>query len=140
MPRIVHIALKVDDLDRARRFYEELFGFRHRGTIRRAGNRHAACHLSDGTIDLTLLGYDGEDAPEAQLSGAGTCIHHFGIEVSDPDAFMTQIAAAGAEIVSNKKNRARKFRLGGVLAEIIPEERFTEESISAQIEVERQLA
>src|SRR5262249_18827301 len=28
MPRIVHIAIKVDDLEKATKFYEEVFGFR----------------------------------------------------------------------------------------------------------------
>jgi catechol 2,3-dioxygenase-like lactoylglutathione lyase family enzyme len=138
MSRIVHIALKVGDMQGARRFYEEVFGFTHQGSIRRAGNQHAACHLSDGTIDLTLLGYDNENAPEARLSGAGPCIHHFGIEVDDPARCIAEIEANGAEIVTNREDRARKFRAGGVLAEIVPKQRFTEESISTQSKAEQQ--
>src|SRR4029077_16547947 len=32
MPRIVHIAIKVDDLEKATKFYEEVFGFRQTST------------------------------------------------------------------------------------------------------------
>ena len=41
--------------------------------------------MTDGYIDLALMIYDSEDAPEAQLSGKGPCIHHIGIEVDDPE-------------------------------------------------------
>ena len=32
MPRIVHIAIKVDDLEKATKFYEDVFGFRQTDT------------------------------------------------------------------------------------------------------------
>ena len=32
MPRIVHIAIKVDDLEKATKLYEDVFGFRQAGT------------------------------------------------------------------------------------------------------------
>ena len=32
MPRIVRIAIKVDDLEKATKFYEEVFGFRQTST------------------------------------------------------------------------------------------------------------
>jgi catechol 2,3-dioxygenase-like lactoylglutathione lyase family enzyme len=35
MPRIVHIAIKVDDLEKATKFYEEVFGFRWHGSRNR---------------------------------------------------------------------------------------------------------
>jgi catechol 2,3-dioxygenase-like lactoylglutathione lyase family enzyme len=34
MPRIVHIAIKVDNLEKATMFYEEVFGFRQTSTLR----------------------------------------------------------------------------------------------------------
>jgi catechol 2,3-dioxygenase-like lactoylglutathione lyase family enzyme len=37
MPRIVHIAIKVDDLEKATKFYEEVFGFRQTSQDTRAG-------------------------------------------------------------------------------------------------------
>jgi catechol 2,3-dioxygenase-like lactoylglutathione lyase family enzyme len=37
MARIAHIALKVQDLESALKFYEDVFGFRQTGTAVRAG-------------------------------------------------------------------------------------------------------
>src|SRR5215468_7589431 len=76
MPRIVHIAIKVDDLEKATKFYQDVFGFRQTGTGYARG--HVSRHLTDGNIDLALMVYDSEDVEEAQLSGPGPCIHHWG--------------------------------------------------------------
>ena len=56
-------------------------------------------------IDLALMVYDNEDVHEAQLSGAGPCIHHWGIEVEDRDAAIANIVAHGGEIISDPKRR-----------------------------------
>ena len=66
MPRIVHIAIKVDDLEKATKFYEEVFGFRQTGTGYARG--HVSRHLTDGNIDLALMVYDSEDVEEVRLS------------------------------------------------------------------------
>jgi lactoylglutathione lyase len=85
MPRIVHIAIKVEGLEEATRFYEGVYGFKQMATER--NGQHISWHMTDGYIDLALMLYDSEDAPEAQLAGKGPCIHHFGIEVEDQKAF-----------------------------------------------------
>jgi hypothetical protein len=51
--------------------------------------------LTDGNIDLALMTYDSEDIEEAQLSGPGPCIHHWGIEVEDRDSYVAKIKANG---------------------------------------------
>src|SRR5262249_39098700 len=98
MPRIVHIAIKVDDLEKATKFYEDVFGFRQTGTGYARG--HVSRHLTDGNIDLALMLYDSEDVAEAQLSGPGPCIHHWGIEVEDRDSYVAKIEANGGTIIS----------------------------------------
>jgi lactoylglutathione lyase len=90
MARIVHIALKVEDLDKATKFYEDVFGIYQLKTGHARG--HTSRHMTEGTIDLALMTYDSEDEPEAQLSGPGPCIHHFGIEVEDREATAKKIA------------------------------------------------
>src|SRR5262249_22630374 len=96
MPRIVHIAIRVDDLDKATKFYENVFGFRETGTGYARG--HVSRHLTDGNIDLALMTYDSEDVEEAQLSGPGPCIHHWGIEVEDRDTYVAKIKANGGTV------------------------------------------
>ena len=123
MPRIVHIAIKVDDLEKATKFYEEVFGFRQTSTGYARG--HVSRHLTDGNIDLALMVYDSEDVEEAQLSGPGPCIHHWGIEVEDRDSYVAKIEANGGTIISEPGEGALKFRApDGTVAEIVGAGRY----------------
>jgi lactoylglutathione lyase len=123
MPRIVHIAIKVDDLEKATKFYEDVFGFRQTGTGYARG--HVSRHLTDGNIDLALMVYDSEDVEEARLSGPGPCIHHWGIEVEDRDSYVAKIKASGGTIISEPGEGALKFRApDGTVAEIVGAGRY----------------
>ena len=118
MARIVHIALKVEDLEKATKFYEEVFGIYQTKTGYARG--HTSRHMTDGNIDVALMVYDNEDVAEAKLAGAGPCIHHFGIEVEDREATIKKIVANGGEIFSDKEEGALKFRApDGNMAEIV---------------------
>ena len=127
MPRIVHIALKVEDLEEATRFYEGAYGFKQVSTER--NGQHISRHLTDGYIDLALMRYDSEDSPEAQLSGKGPCIHHFGIEVEDRKAFVARLESLGATILSKPGAGALKYRApDGTIAEIVEPHRYEEKA------------
>lgn len=127
--RIVHLALKVADLEVATRFYEDVFGFRQTGTGHARG--HVSRHMTDGAFDLALMVYDSEDEPEAQLSGAGPCIHHFGIEVAERDAVAAKIVAHGGTIISDPNEGALKFRApNGVIAETTRPGRYRKADIT----------
>ena len=123
MARIVHLALKVDDLEKSSRFYETIFGFVpvEEGQVR----DHTSRHLTDGTIDLALIKYDQEESAESLASGRGPCIHHFGIEVEDMDRYAVDLAKYGCEIISDPGVVPIKFRApGGTVAEIVPGQRY----------------
>ena len=123
MSRIVHLALKVENLEQATKFYEDVFGFRQTKTGYARG--HTSRHMTDGNIDLALMVYDSEDEEEAQLSGPGPCIHHWGIEVEDRDRYMAKIKANGGTIISNPDEGALKFRApDGTVAEIVTAGRY----------------
>jgi lactoylglutathione lyase len=118
MARIVHIAIKVEDLEKATKFYEEVFGIYQTKTGHARG--HTSRHMTDGNIDIALMVYDSEDVAEAKLAGAGPCIHHFGIEVEDREATLKKIVENGGEIFSDKEEGALKFRApDGNMAEIV---------------------
>jgi len=123
MSRIVHLALKVDDLDRTSEFYESVFGFQPTNTQK--VRDHTSRHLTDGTIDFTLIKYDAEESAESLAAGTGPCIHHFAIEVEDMDKYVAQIKQYGCEIISDPGVVPIKFRApGGTIAEIVPLGRY----------------
>ena len=82
MARIVHLALKVEDLEKTTEFYQTVFGFWEVET--RKTRDHLSRHLTDGELDFTLIKYDaGTQSKESKASGSGPCIHHFAIEVEE---------------------------------------------------------
>ncbi len=123
MASIVHIALKVEDLDETSQFYEKVFGFKPIETSK--VRDHTSRHLTDGAIDLALIKYDSEESAEAKAAGKGPCIHHFGIEVDDTEKYLAEIRKLGCEIISDPGVIPVKFRApGGTVAEIAPKGRF----------------
>lgn len=131
MPRINHIALKVEDLDKSAEFYEKVFGLSTVGKSRsedRSRNR-----LSDGEIDLTFLKYDDDKSDMALAAGGGPCIHHFAIEVDDFDKYVAEVRNSGCEILSDPTKPPVKFRVpGGPLAEIVPLARYQKKTDPAK--------
>ena len=124
MNRIVHLALKVEDLEKTTAFYQHVFGFQEVETARTRD--HISRHLTDGTLDFTLIKYDeGTQSKESQASGVGPCIHHFAIEVDDVDARAADLKKYGCEIISDPGVIPVKFRApDGIVAEIVPAERY----------------
>jgi len=131
MSRIVHLALKVEDLEKTTEFYEKVFGFREVET--RKTRDHLSRHLTDGGgIDFTLIQYDeGADSAESRASGEGPCIHHFAIEVEDIEKYTAEIRKYGCEIISDPGVIPVKFRApGGTTAELVPVGRYRKPGFS----------
>lgn len=124
MNRIVHLALKVEDLDKTTEFYEKVFGFWEAET--RKTRDHLSRHLTDGEIDFTLIKYDaGTQSAESKAAGEGPCIHHFAVEVEDMEKATAQVREYGCEIISDPGVIPVKFRaLGGTVAELVPVGRY----------------
>ena len=122
--RIVHLALKVDDIEKTGNFYKDVFGFRDSET--KKTRDHLSRHMTDGAIDFTLLKYDaGTESAESKAAGEGPCIHHFAIEVPDMGRATEQIKQYGSEVVSDPGVIPVKFRApGGTIAELVPLGRY----------------
>ncbi|HYL90112.1 MAG TPA: VOC family protein [Burkholderiales bacterium] len=120
MSRIVHLALKVDDLERTTQFYREVFGFAQTST--------------DRVRDLALIKYDaGTQSAESRAAGDGPCIHHFAVEVPDLRAAERRIRALGCEIISDAGVIPVKFRApGGTVCELVPEGRYRKPRLRAK--------
>lgn len=125
MGRIVHLAVKVMDLEAATKFYSEVFGFTEVKTGR--NRQHISRHMTDGHIDFTLMKYDSEEAHEATLAGEGSRLHHWGVTVDDQDAAAEKIRQYGGEILSAEGEGALKFRApDGTIAEVVKPGRYNE--------------
>ncbi len=124
MNRIVHLALKVENLEEATKFYRNVFGFREVDT--RKTRDHISRHMTDGQLDFTLMKYDeGANSAESLAAGEKPCIHHFAIEVDDVDARAADLKKYGCEIISDPGVIPVKFRgPDGIVAEIVPAERY----------------
>ena len=123
MARIVHIAMKVDDLDGTADIYEKVFSLPAAGKSRSEDRSRRA--VSDGNINLTFLKYDSEEAPMAKAAGQGPCIHHFAVEVDDLAKYVSQAREFGCEILSDPTKAPVKLRIpGGPIMEIVPEGRY----------------
>ena len=132
MSRIVHLALRVDDLERTTQFYTEVFGFAEMNTDK--VRDHTSRHLTDGTIDLALIKYDaGTQSAESRAAGEGPCIHHFAVEVPDMRTAEKRIRALGCEIISDPGVVPVKFRApGGTVCELVPEGRYKKPKVQAK--------
>lgn len=124
MNRIVHLALKVDDLENTTEFYRKVFGFEE--VVTKKTRDHTSRHLTDGDLDFTLIKYDaGTQSAESKASGEGPCIHHFAIEVEDVEKYTAEIRKYGCTIISDPGVIPVKFRApGGTTAEIVPVGRY----------------
>jgi lactoylglutathione lyase len=123
MPRISHIAVKVDEVDGPADFYEKTFGFAAKGKSRSPDRSRR--RVDDGSIDLTFLRYDDGESEIAQAAGQMPCIHHFAVEVEDLPEYVARIREYGCEILSDPNTAPVKFRIpGGPIMEIVPVGRY----------------
>ncbi|WP_158215432.1 VOC family protein [Candidimonas nitroreducens] len=124
---IKHISVNVTDLEQARAFYEEVCGYRHVRTAHTTGfdGDHISCHLTDGNLDLTLL-YYGEGGGSEKSPNAQPHIHHFGMEVENPDEFIQKVESWGGKVISPPGDVRVKFRIPNLpMLEIVPAGRWT---------------
>lgn len=85
-----HIALRTKDMEASRRFYETIgfafVGYRGRGGL----------DLSDGTLNMTILQYNGAERPPFE---EGTEFIHFGIIVEDLPSIYNTLRDGGFELI-----------------------------------------
>ena len=104
MAKIRHIAIKVEDQEKAATFYKETFGMTEawRGPVRDDGKR--AIYLTDGYINMAVL----------PARGGREGIDHFGFQVEDMEGTLKTAGAAGARGDATKKPRDGRFAEVGV--------------------------
>jgi methylmalonyl-CoA epimerase len=100
LTEIDHVAIAVNDLDAAVRYYQEAFGAEvtHREVVEREGVEEALLKVADSYIQLTTATRD--DSPVGKfLATRGEGIHHVGYRVDDCAAAIEAVRAAGGRLI-----------------------------------------
>ena len=122
-PKIVHFAVRVDDVDSSAEFYKS--AFRLRELARLNVKNLTAVHMTDGHIYLSVVQYHSDETAESRVAGPAPCIHHFGMEVAEPEAFFASLQRQGCELISPAGEVPIKFHTpDGIVAEICPPNYF----------------
>src|SRR5438128_4405533 len=96
MPKIKHIALATQDVEKTARFYIDVFGMREIGKIDDPGTR--GCFLSDGNINLAILNFKNDVAAGVERGKGYSGIHHIGFQVESLEAIAEKLAEAGSPL------------------------------------------
>jgi catechol 2,3-dioxygenase-like lactoylglutathione lyase family enzyme len=98
---ILHFTLSVSDLDRARKFYEQVVGC----TFWRANDTTVFMRCGDDYFVLSRTGYH-----EPQNKGRDTLIHHaFIVQGEDFDAALAHVESYGVEVLLYEDQGHRSF-------------------------------
>jgi len=100
LTEIDHVAIAVNDLEAAIRWYEEMFGatVAHREVIDRDGVEEALLKVADSYIQLlTPVSADSPVAKYLERNGEG--IHHVGYRVDDCAAALATLQANGTQVI-----------------------------------------
>ncbi len=99
MARLRHLALRCRDMEKSRRFYETVFGWKFVG-YRPSGQ---GLDLTDGVTNVTLLQLP-EDCDRPRIE-EGSEYMHFGVMVDDLEACWRRCRQWGAEAQKTVKGR-----------------------------------
>jgi lactoylglutathione lyase len=110
MARIVHLAMRVEDIDRAAEFYTKVFGFK---VVTVPGLRSTVRYLTDGNVHIAInrLRKEKNEQP---------AIDHFGVEVDSVEKCLNEVAKFGCKIVSEPGRLVKFGAPGGIVIEPVP--------------------
>ena len=94
MPKIKHIALSTQDVDKTAKFYIDVFGMKEIARIDGPGAR--GYYLSDGDLNLAILNFKNDAVAGVERGKDWSGIHHIGFQVESLDAIAERLTAAGS--------------------------------------------
>lgn len=114
MAKLRHIAIAVQDLEKAAAFYEKTF------EMERVGDTESpiasGVYLSDGTVCLALLNYKTDEAAGTERGKDYVGVHHFGFWCEDLEDQSKQVESNGGKffldlpVEKESLHFERKFR------------------------------
>jgi catechol 2,3-dioxygenase-like lactoylglutathione lyase family enzyme len=95
MPKIKHIAIATQDVDKTARFYIDVFGLQEIGKI---DNPNASgYYLSDGDINVAILNFKNDDVAGVERGKEYSGLHHIGFQVENLEEIAEKLAAANSK-------------------------------------------
>jgi glyoxylase I family protein len=103
MPKIKHIAIATQDVDKTARFYIDVFGLQE---IARIDSPNASgYYLSDGDINIAILNFKNDEVAgieHGKVAGIErgkeySGLHHIGFQVENLDDIAAKLATAGSK-------------------------------------------
>jgi glyoxylase I family protein len=95
MPKIKHIAISSQDVDKTAKFYIDVFGMKEIAKLDGPGAR--GYYLSDGDINLAILNFKNDAVAGVERGTGWSGIHHFGFQVESLEEIAERLAAAGSQ-------------------------------------------
>src|SRR5919197_31037 len=93
MPKIKHIAISTQDVDKTAKFYIEVFGMKEVGKVDSMGAR--GYYLTDGDINLAILNFKNDAVAGVERGTGWSGVHHFGFQVENIEEIEEKLKAAG---------------------------------------------
>ena len=94
MPKIKHIAMSTQDVDKTAKFYIDVFGMKEIAKLDGPGAR--GYYLSDGDLNLAILNFKSDAVAGVERGKSWSGIHHIGFEVESLEEIAEKLAAAGS--------------------------------------------
>ena len=95
MPKIKHIAISTQDVDKTARFYIDVFGMKEIARVDSPGA--VGYYLSDGDLNLAILNFKNDAVAGVERGRDWSGIHHIGFQVESLEAITERLAAAGSQ-------------------------------------------
>jgi glyoxylase I family protein len=109
MPKIKHIAISTQDVEKTARFYIDVFGLKEIGKV--DSPNASGYYLSDGDVNMAILNFKN-DRVAGERGKEFSGIHHIGFQVESLEELTEKLAAAGSEPM-HEVNQAIGVGMGG---------------------------
>lgn len=110
MPKIKHIAIATQDVDKTARFYMDVFGLQE---IAKLDNPNASgYYLSDGDINVAILHFKNDEVAGIERGKEYSGLHHIGFQVESLEEIAARLAAVGSR-PRDDINKALGVGMGG---------------------------
>ena len=117
MPKIKHIAISTQDVEKTAKFYIDVFGMKEIARVNSPGA--TGYYLSDGDLNLAILNFKNDQVAGAERGKGYSGIHHIGFQVDDIQETAAALEAADVQPVPIDRSRPREARLMGPPSEAV---------------------